>query len=158
MSLSDYIKYLRAVKGGATPWEIAEECGMPMADIHFIEVKHRRVGEDDSTLEKLARYFGVELSELTGRREAYRKLLTRLLEECRQSSTEIVIKLESGEEIEGMVAWYSREAAAITPGERGEENCPYIVQRAWVADWRRASEVEWHVAVALKELPSTATT
>ncbi len=61
MSLSDYIKYLRAVKGGATPWEIAEGSGVSAGEIHFIEVKHRRVGEDDAVLEKLAQYFGVEL-------------------------------------------------------------------------------------------------
>lgn len=158
MSLSDYIKYLRTLKGGATPWEIAEGSGVSAGEIHFIEVKHRRVGEDDAMLEKLARYFGVQLSELTGRREAYRKLLTRLLEECLQSSCGVALKLESGEEVEGTVAWYSREAVAIAPGKTGEENCPFIVQRAWVADWRKAGEVEWHVAAAVREFASTATT
>ena len=158
MSLSDYIKYMRAVKGGTTPWEIAAVCGMPAGEIHFIEVKHRRVGEDDDTLEKLAQYFGVELGEFTKRREAYRKLLTRLLEECLQSSSGVTLKLESGEEIEGMVAWYSKEAVAIVPPESGEENCPYIVQRAWVADWRKAGEVEWHVAAAVRESPGSAMT
>ena len=157
MSLSDYIKYLRTLKGGATPWEIAEGTGVPAGEIHFIEVKHRRVGEDDVVLEKLARYFGVELCELTSRREAYRKLLTHLLEECLQSSSGIALKLESGEEVEGMIAWYSREAVAIVPRESGEESCPYIVQRAWVADWRRAGEVEWHVAGAVREHTDTAT-
>ena len=157
MSLSDYIKYLRAVKNGATPWEIAEECGVPAGDIHLMEVKHRRVGEDDATLEKLARYFNVEPSELTGRREAYRKLLTHLLEECRQSSAAIAIKMESGEEIEGTVAWYSREAVALmplAPVESVEESSPFIVQRAWVADWRRAEEADWHVASALRDVGS----
>ena len=158
MSLSDYIKYLRTLKGGATPWEIAEGSGVTAGEIHFIEVKHRRVGEDDVVLEKLARYFGVPLSELTGRREAYRKLLTRLLEECLQSSSVVALKLESGEEVEGAVAWYSREAVAIAPLSWGEENCPFIVQRAWVADWRKAGEVEWHVAAAVREFASTATT
>ncbi len=158
MSLSDYIKYLRTLKGGATPWEIAEGSGVPAGEIHFIEVKHRRVGEDDVVLEKLAQHFGVEVVELTRRREAYRKLLTRLLEECLQSSSRVALKLESGEEVEGMVAWYSREAVAIAPGESGEEKCPYIVQRAWVADWRKAGEVEWQVASTLREFSSMATT
>ncbi|MEO6456720.1 MAG: hypothetical protein ABIO92_00380 [Chloroflexia bacterium] len=156
--MSDYIKYLRTVKGGATPWEIAEGSGVPAGEIHFIEVKHRRVGEDEAVLEKLAQYFGVDLGELTGRREAYRKLLTRLLEESLQSSSGVALKLESGEAVEGMVEWYSRGAVAIAPGKIGEGNYPYIVQRAWVADWRKAGEVEWHVATALRESQSTATT
>jgi hypothetical protein len=156
MSLSDYIKYLRAVNGGATPWEIAEACGVPAGEIHLIEVKHRRVGEDDSALEKLASYFNVEPAELTGRREAYRKLLTQMLEECKQNSTEIAVKLESGEEIEGTVAWYSREAVALVPRESGEESSPYIVQRPWVADWRRAGEAEWQVASAVQAMKHNA--
>ena len=150
MSLSDYIKYLRAVKGGATPWEIAEGCGVPAGDIQFIEVKHRRVGEDDGTLEKLAQYFNVEPVELKRKREAYRKLLAQLLEETRQRKSEIAIKLESGEEIEGTVAWYSREAVALVPCEGGQGSSPYIVQRAWVADWRRRGDGEWEVAAALR--------
>jgi hypothetical protein len=153
MSLSDYIKYLRAVKGGATLWEIAEGCGLPPGDIHFIEVKHRRVGDDDSKLEKLAQYFNVELAELKVRREAYRKRLTHLLEESRLNASEITLKLESGEEIEGTVDWYSRDAAAILPAGN-EEGAPYVVQRAWVADWRRTGEAEWQVAAAARGLGS----
>lgn len=155
MSLSDYIKYLRTLKGGATPWEIAEGSGVPAGEIHFIEVKHRRVGEDDVVLEKLARYFGVELEELTSIREAYRKLLTRFLEECQHSTGAVVLRLENGEEIEGRVEWYSREAVAIAPDGSGKDSSPFIVQRAWVADWRRVDEVEWQVACAVRELQSS---
>ena len=53
MSLSDYMKLMRAVKGGVTPWEIAEATGIPSKEVHLLEVKHRRMGEDDEMLGKL---------------------------------------------------------------------------------------------------------
>lgn len=144
MSLSDYIKYLRARHGGDTPWEIAEACGVSAGAIHLLEVKHRRVGEDDEQLRKLASFFGVPLEELTRRREAYRKRLTFFLEGLAGSDTPITLKLEDGEEMEGSVQWYAREALALVPpGDNGE--APYIVQRCWIADWRQADSPHWEV-------------
>ncbi|HEY0072156.1 MAG TPA: helix-turn-helix transcriptional regulator [Chloroflexia bacterium] len=140
MSLSDYIKYLRAVKGGVTPWEIAEASGVPASEVHLIEVKHRRVGDDDETLAKLSDYFGVPLEELTSRRESYRKMLTQFLEESQRKEGRVTLTLESGEEVSGRIQWYSREAVALVPG--GDEGNPadgadpYIVQRGWVASWK----------------------
>ena len=51
----------------------------PVQRVHLIEVKHRRMGEDDAVLAKLAGYFEVPLEALTGRRESYRKRLTGTL-------------------------------------------------------------------------------
>jgi hypothetical protein len=145
MSLSDYVKYLRARHGGDTPWEIAEASGVPAGAIHLIEVKHRRVGEDDAQLVKLAAFFGVPIEELTKRREAYRKRLAFFLDRVAGSETPVRLKLESGEELEGTVRWYAREALALAPaGEAGTE--PYVVQRSWVADWRSADNPQWEVS------------
>lgn len=149
MSLSDYIRFLRAVKGGITPWEIAEGSGVPARDIHLLEVKHRRVGEDDATLEKLSAYFGVPVEELQRRREAYRKRLTYFLDDALENDRPVELKLESGEELHGHVAWFSREAVALLPSEEGEP-APYIVQRGWVADWRRAESPTWDVATPVE--------
>src|SRR5438105_8888309 len=109
MSLSDYIKYLRAVGGGLTPWEIAEKSGVPAREIHLLEVKHRRVGDNDDVLQKLASFFNVPPESLTHRREAYRKRLTFFLEENQQHEVPVVLKLEDGEELEGTIAWFGRE-------------------------------------------------
>jgi transcriptional regulator with XRE-family HTH domain len=152
MSLSDYIKYQRAVKGGLTPWEIAEGSGVPSRDVHLLEVKHRRMGEDDATLQKLADYFGVGVDELTGRREAYRKRLVAFLEECIREERAVTLKLESGEEVEGVPVWYSREATALrtegaTEGAEAGDLC--IVQRAWVADWKVGGAPEWEVGATV---------
>ena len=140
MSLSDYVKYLRAVKGGVTPWEIAEASGVPASEVHLIEVKHRRVGEDDEMLAKLAEYFGVPLEDLTSRRESYRKTLTQFLEDNKRKEAPVTLTLESGEPVSGKIDWFSREAVALVPanGDTTEATAsdPYIVQRGWVASWR----------------------
>jgi transcriptional regulator with XRE-family HTH domain len=146
MSLSDYIKYLRAKHGGDTPWEIAEASGVPAGAIHLLEVKHRRVGENEEQLEKLAAFFDVPVEELTKRREAYRKRLTFFLEELAGSDTSITLKLEDGEELEGAVQWYARESLALMPTTPGDSGEPYIVQRGWIADWRRTDSPQWEVA------------
>src|SRR5574338_630009 len=103
MSLSDFIKYQRAVKGGLTPWEIAEGSGVPAREIHLMEVKHRRVGESDAELEQLAQFFGVPVEDLARRREAYRKRLTSFLEEHQARAEAVTLKLEDGEEITGKI-------------------------------------------------------
>jgi hypothetical protein len=148
MSLSDYIKYLRAVNGGLTPWEIAEESGVPAREIHLLEVKHRRMGDNEAMLEKLATYFKVAPEELTRRRDAYRKRLTAFLDESSEADEAVVLRLENGDEVNGKVVWYGREAVALQPAEAEEPdlNQPYIVQRGWVADWRRAANPQWEVA------------
>ena len=149
MSLSDYIKYLRAVNGGLTPWEIAEGSGVSAREIHLLEVKHRRIGEDDEMLGKLASFFNVPVEELMRRRDAYRKRLTTFLEESQEHASAVVLKLEDGEEIEGEVAWFAREAVAIEPMRPDgatDGDGAIVVQRGWVADWRRAGSTQWEVA------------
>lgn len=145
MSLSDYIKYLRAMQGGGTPWEIAEASGVPAGAIHLLEVKHRRVGEDDEQLQKLATYFNVPVEDLTTRREAYRKRLTFFLDDLAESDSPIALKMEHGDVLEGTVLWYAREALALVPSNEPESQ-PYIVQRSWIADWRRTDSPTWEVS------------
>jgi hypothetical protein len=155
MSLSDYIKYQRALKGGLTPWEIAEGSGVPARDVHLIEVKHRRMGEDDAMLEQLASYFGVPPQDLTDRREAYRKRLTFFLDESKHDSSPVELKLESGEVVVGSPVWYSREAVALKD-EGADDNSLCIVQRAWVADWRRGGSPQWEVASSIADTNKSA--
>ena len=144
MSLSDYIKYLRAVKGGLTPWEIAAGSGVPAREVHLLEVKHRRMGEDDAMLHSLADFFGVPVNDLMSRRDAYRKRLTTFLEESQKEESGVTFKMEGGEEITGKIEWFGREAVALSP-ESGEASTPYILQRSWVADWRLAGKADWEV-------------
>lgn len=144
MSLSDYIKYQRALKGGLTPWEIADGSGVAARDVHLIEVKHRRMGEDDALLERLSAHFGVPIDELISRREAYRKRLAYFLEESKSAASAVDLKLETGEVVVGSPLWYSREAVALQ-GDETDDTDICIVQRAWVADWRRNGATDWEV-------------
>ena len=154
MSLSDFIKYQRALKGGLTPWEIAEGSGVPARDVHLLEVKHRRMGDDEVMLGKLAVYFGVPVDELTFRREAYRKRLTYFLEQSGKDHRPVVLKLESGEELPGTIRWYSREAIGLVPEGADSEDEVLVVQRAWVADWRPGTDPAWEVESTMAAIAS----
>jgi hypothetical protein len=133
MSLSDYVKFMRAVKGGVTPWEIADATGVSSKEVHLLEVKHRRMGEDDIMLVKLAEYFEVPLEELTRRRDAFRKRLTGFIADRQRSAQPVALVLESGETLAGTVAWFGREAVALQPDDDGY---PIVIQRAMIAEWQ----------------------
>lgn len=134
MSLSDYMKFMRAAKGGVTPWEIADATGLSSKDVHLLEVKHRRMGEDDAMLEKLATYFEVPLDALTTRRDQFRKRLTGFLADRQRTQEPVILVLESGEELHGTVAWFGREATALVP-TGGDDDLPIVIQRAVIAQW-----------------------
>ena len=154
MSLSDFIKYQRALKGGLTPWEIAEGSGVPARDVHLLEVKHRRMGDDDAMLDMLAKYFGVPVDALTSRREAYRKRLTFFLEQAVRENRHVTLRLENEEDLTGSIKWYSREAIGMVLEGSESEDDVLVVQRAWVADWRAAGEAAWEVETTLAAIAS----
>ncbi len=134
MSLSDYLKFLRAAKGGVTPWEIADATGLSSKDVHLLEVKHRRMGEDEAMLTKLAEYFAVPVTAFTDRRDNFRKRFTGFVADRQRSQETVTLRLESGQELTGTIAWFAREAVALTP-EGGDPETPLVIQRAVVAEW-----------------------
>ena len=131
MSLSDYIKLLRARKGGVTPLEMQEVTHIPVHEINYIEMKHRRIGEDDEMLARLAAYFDVPLEQLQWHRERYRKRLTAVLYQRQDSGEPITLKLESGHELSGTVNWFDRAVVALA--QEGAEQL--VIERHAVADW-----------------------
>src|SRR5689334_12654903 len=133
MSLSDYLKFMRAMKGGVTPWEIADATGVPSKEVHLLEVKHRRMGDDDAMLAKLAQYFEVPVDELVRRRDSFRKRLTGFIADRQRSAEHVTFVLESGERLEGTIAWFGREAVALQPADDGH---PLVIQRAIIAEWQ----------------------
>lgn len=135
MSLSDHMKLLRARKGGATPLEMQEATGVPVHEINYIEMKHRRIGEDDEMLGKLAAYFDVPLEQLQWHRERYRKRLTAVLYQRQDSGEPITLKLESSHELSGTVNWFDRSVVALA--QDGAE--PVVVERHTVVDWELCS-------------------
>jgi transcriptional regulator with XRE-family HTH domain len=132
MSLGDYARYLRALKGGPDFLTIEEATGVPTRAIREIEQRYRRVGENDDDLQKLADYFGVPVEELIWRREKWRKLLSEALYTAQTEKRPIRLILRDGPTLEGQVLWWDLGAAELELAEKGA--C-LVVQRHAVDDW-----------------------
>mgnify|MGYP001028997819 CR=1 FL=1 len=130
MSLGDYLRYLRALKGGPTPWEIQEATGIPSGLYCHIEQRYREIG-DDETMRKLAAYFGVPFGELARRKPKYRKALSAALASSLKRRTPIRLILRSGHEFTGQVCWWDLGATLLALDD-GDE---VVVQRHMVDDW-----------------------
>ncbi len=132
MSLGDYMRYLRAMKGGPDFWTIQEDSGVPSRTLREIEQRYRRVGENDEDLQKLADYFGVPFEELTRRREKWRKLLSEALYVAQTDGCPIRLILRDGPTLEGRVLWWDLGATEL---ELSDNRGILVVQRHAVDDW-----------------------
>lgn len=130
MSLGDYVRYLRARKGGPTPWQIEEATGIPSGIYRQIEQRYRVVGEEQ-LLEKMAVYYDVEPEELRWRQNWSRKELTVALLEAQESGRPLTLTLRSGEVFTGAVAWWDLGAVEIQEAN----GASVIVQRHIVDRW-----------------------
>jgi transcriptional regulator with XRE-family HTH domain len=106
MSLGDYVRYLRAMKGGPDYWTIEAATGVLSRTIREIEQRYRRVGENDEDLQKLADYFGVPIEALTWQRKKWRKLLSEALYTAQAEGYPIRLILRDGPTFEGHVLWW----------------------------------------------------
>ncbi len=130
MSTGDYVRYLRAVKGGPTPHDIQEATEITAGLYRQLEQRYRQVG-DGEDLTKLAEYFGVPAEELIERAPWTRKALSAALVEAREGQQPIRLTLRGGETIVGNVKWSDLGAVLIVP-EDGRE---IVVQRHFVDRW-----------------------
>lgn len=131
MSLGDYVRYLRALKGGPTPWQIEEITGVPSGIYRQIEQRYRAVGEDD-ILERLAAYYQVPVDDLTWRYAWSRKALNAALAFAQDNNVPVRLELRGGDTIDGRLTWWDLGAIAITEGD-GQV---VVVQRHIVDRWR----------------------
>lgn len=130
MSLGDYLRYLRALKGGPTPWDIQEATGVPSGLYRQMEQRYRAVG-DEETLVKLAAYFEVPVEELRWRYDWPRKSLSAALVEAQEEGRPIRLHLRTGESFEGRVEWWDLGATLLTLAD-GEQ---VVIQRHVVETW-----------------------
>ncbi len=133
MSLGDYVRYLRALKGGPTPWQIEEATGVPSGVYRQIEQRYRAVGEDD-VLERLAAYYDVPVTDLTWRHAWSRKALNAALASAQENNVPVSLALRGGETIEGRLTWWDLGAIAITEAD----DQLVVVQRHIVDRWQVA--------------------
>jgi hypothetical protein len=132
VSLGDYLRYLRAMKGGPDFLTIEGATGVSCRISREIEQRYRRVGENDDDLQKLADYFGVPVEELTWRREKWRKLLSEALYSAQTENRLIRLLLRDGPTFEGRVLWWDLGATEL---ELATDGGRVVVQRHAVDDW-----------------------
>ncbi|NCF69974.1 MAG: hypothetical protein GWP61_28855 [Chloroflexi bacterium] len=132
MSLGDFVRYLRAIKGGPDFWTVEEATGVPGRTLREIEQRYRRVGESEEDLQKLADYYAVPVDELTWRREKWRKLLSEALYTAQTEDRSIRLILRDGPTFEGRVLWWDLGATELDLLDGGER---LVVQRHAVDDW-----------------------
>ena len=132
MSLGDFVRYLRAIKGGPDFWTVEEATGVPGRTLREIEQRYRRVGESEEDLQKLADYYAVPVDELTWRREKWRKLLSEALYTAQTEDRPIRLILRDGPTFEGRVLWWDLGATELDLLDGGER---LVVQRHAVDDW-----------------------
>ncbi len=132
MSLGDFVRYLRAIKGGPDFWTVEEATGVPGRTLREIEQRYRRVGESEEDLQKLADYYAVPVDELTWRREKWRKLLSVALYTAQTEDHPIRLILRDGPTFEGRVLWWDLGATELDLLDGGER---LVVQRHAVDDW-----------------------
>src|SRR3954454_13313643 len=99
MSLGSYIIYLRGLKGGITPREVAQELDMPEHYIHAIELE-KHAGDVDSR-GKLAEYFKISAEDFSDYARSTHSRFMELLKKERRP--QVGFLLMSGETLVGTV-------------------------------------------------------
>lgn len=138
MSLGDYLRLLRARRGGITPWDIEAMTELPKGLYRQMEQRYRAMGDDDA-IRILAEFYGQPFEELRWRFEWSRKLLSRTLLALSVSQQPLTLHLWNGQTVSGTVVWWDLGAIALNVGAAE----PLIVQRHAVERWSpRSPEVE----------------
>lgn len=142
MSLGDYLRLLRAQRGGVTPLDI--EAALPelaKGCYRQIEQRYRAVGDDES-LRLIAGYYELPFEELRWRLDWPRKALSRALVHALINETPITLHLWNGQVQAGRVKWWDLGALELeTAGG------PIVIQRHAVERWDPRASDEEPVAV-----------
>lgn len=138
MSLSDHLRYLRALAGGVTTSEIAEAIGLEkVSPINLAEIQYRPV-RDANLVAQLAAYYEQPLAEFEWHNARPRKYLTFYVARALREDEPVSLVLRFGEKIEGKVAWWDLSSIGVAD-ENGRLR---VVQRHAVVDWPGAA-TEW---------------
>ncbi|HEY64092.1 MAG TPA: hypothetical protein G4O02_05920 [Caldilineae bacterium] len=130
MSSGDYLRYLRALKGGPDLFTVSEGSGVPSNVLREMEQRYRAVG-DEETLEKLAQYYEVPVEELKWRHEWSRKALSIALDIACVEGVPIQLNLRTGQSFRGKVVWWDLGATLLEL----EDGSQVVVQRHMVDTW-----------------------
>lgn len=132
MSLSDHLRYLRALNGGPSNADLGQVFSEEDTGLYFaIEQRYRDVSTND-ILPKIAAYYRVPVEELQWHRARSRKALALHVHAAIQHHDLVALRLRNGETLIGHPVWW--DLAAIGLQLIGEEDLT-IVQRHAVIDW-----------------------
>jgi sRNA-binding regulator protein Hfq len=135
MSLGDYLRLLRAKRGGITPWEIEAVTNLPKGLYRMIEQRYRAMG-DDEAIQALAEFYEVPLEELQWRSNWPRKALSHALVAAKEADHPLTLYLWNGQVVEGRVRWWDLGAIGL---ER-EDGTLAVVQRHAAERWESLPE------------------
>ncbi|MEZ4511127.1 MAG: hypothetical protein R3C62_04575 [Chloroflexota bacterium] len=136
MSLSDHLRYLRAINGGEHPNAIYEAIGVEKG-IMTAETAYRPI-RDEALIAKLADYYKRPLEEFEWHNARPRKFLTFYVAEAMRNNTPVELQLRSGQTLAGNVEWWDLSSIGL----REENGCLLVVQRHAVVDWPNATDWE----------------
>ena len=138
MSLSDHLRYLRALRGGISTQPIAEAIGLEKATpVTHAEIQYRPV-RDPELVEKLAEFYQQPLQEFEWHNARPRKYLTFYLARALKTKETVTLTLRSGEQLTGTAEWWDLGSVGV----REENGHLLVVQRHAVVDWPGAA-TEW---------------
>lgn len=128
MGLGSYVIYLRAVKDGVTPREVAHDLDMPEHFIHAIELEKH--GGDNDSRSKLAEYFEANVDEFSDySRSTHTKFMEILKKERRP---QMGFLLMTGETLLGTVDGADSSIVKIVEANTGVKT---ILQRHAIKKW-----------------------
>ncbi|MCD6290829.1 MAG: hypothetical protein J7M34_10035 [Anaerolineae bacterium] len=130
MSSGDYLRYLRALKGGPDLLTVSAGSGVPTKVLRELEQRYRAVG-DEEVLDKLAQYYGVPAEELRWRHEWSRKALSIALDIAQERGVPIRLNLRTGQSFQGLVVWWDLGATLLEM----KDGTRVVVQRHMVDTW-----------------------
>lgn len=137
MSLSDHLRYLRAMKEDLGTKEIAEAVGLPsLSPLTQAEQRYQPIPNEDGLIEKLAAYYGRSVDEFHWHNARARRYLTKYLLRCHTAKKPISVTLRTGEVLTGEVEWFDLGAIRL----KLENGRFLVVQRHAVVDWEGAAE------------------
>lgn len=128
MGLGSYVIYLRAIKDGVTPREVAHDLDMPEHFIHAIELEKH--GGDNDSRSKLAEYFDSNVDDLSDySRSTHTKFMEILKKERRP---QMGFMLMNGETLLGTVDGADSSIVKIVEANTGVKT---ILQRHAIKKW-----------------------
>lgn len=136
MSLSDHLRYLRALNDGEAPEAIYQTIGVDKG-VMAAETAYHPV-RDEELVVKLADYYKRPLAEFQWHNARPRKFLTFYLAEALRTKTPVELRLRSGQVLAGMAEWWDLGSVGL----REENGRLLVIQRHAVVDWPNATDWE----------------